>query len=383
MKIRASQWLLVGTLALGVVAAPALIGCSSPTSQSTSARPPIAQLAQGLTVIDADPAVHVYAAYRAGDLAVFLETKVGPLKPQVYRDQFPNEPAYEMDSRVVDQDGRTFTLVIGGDSLIDKSWGVDMAAGEKLPPNPAARQDALFQLARTAGQAVAGLNRADISDHVFHLVNATKTVPSENVALMNRANVAMASSLAAGVQRPLDSIGYHYLEGDLYGKSIFGGIAHHSNVWGWDGNYDFTTSTWSWTNNIVACNHGDCSNSGNMSYQNESSFSGGSGHWVPAANTLAAIYSEEPSQSNSVVTSGHGCQSGYNWDTPPGHECNDDSAYELWQIHDSPTNYGYGGSSKGNGSNFCATSGSNGNACSCSSSCNSCSGDWGYPPNPG
>ena len=90
---------------------------------------------------------------------VYLQTRVGPLKPQVYRDQFPDQPLYEMDTRLVDENGHTFTLVVGGDKVIDSTWGSDMAAGEKAVSSDPAVVAMYFAMGRDAGAAFAALNR--------------------------------------------------------------------------------------------------------------------------------------------------------------------------------------------------------------------------------
>lgn len=375
MRKNVAVWAVAIAVALGGSAT--IVGCGSTSSTS---RPAPAALPEGLTVLDVRPGWGTTSAFKENGHVVYLETRVGPLKPQVYRENFPNDPPYEMDTRVVDEVGRTFTLVIGGDSIIDPTWSPDIRAGAALTSPTKTESEMYFTIAKHAGQAFAAA-RPELAEHVFHLSNATARLPAQDAELAGRANQQLKATIEAGIITKFDSIGYQYLEGDLYGECIYLCVGHHSAVWGWQGNYDFTTSSWSWVANVVACNHGPCANSGSLSYQ-KSSYSGGTSNWVPSALSLAALWSDEPTGSNSTYTQGHGCQSGYNWDTPPGHECNDDSSYELWQIHDSPTNRGYGNTSLGNGSSFCAKSGSNGNACNCSSSCNSCSGDWSYPPAP-
>jgi hypothetical protein len=369
MRKTLAVWAVGVALAMGGTAS--IVGCGS--TSTSSSRPAAGSLAEGLTVLDARADWGTTSAFKEAGHVVYLETRVGPMKPQVYRENFPNEPQNEMDTRIVDDVGRTFTLVIGGDSIIDPTWSTDIRAGAALAAPTKAESDMYYALAQHAGQAFAAA-QPQFADHVFHLSNATAKLPSEDADLAARANTQLKASIEAGVITKFDSITNQYLEGDLC-------VGHHSTVWGWQGNYDFTTSSWSWVANVVACNHGPCANSSSLSYQ-ESSYSGGSSNWVPSALSLTSLWSDEPTSSNTTYTSGHGCQSGYNWDTPPGHECNDDSSYELWQIHDSPTNRGYGNTSNGNGTSFCAKSGGNGNACNCSSSCNSCSGDWSYPPAP-
>ncbi len=368
-----------------------LVGCAADTSGSS--RPASADLKPGVTILKSDPAWGVNAAYKSptNGHVVYMETRVGPLKPKAYRDEFPNSPPNEMDARIVDENGYTFTLVIGGDKLIDPTWAADLKAGEAARPTDPAVSAMFFGIAHESGPAFAAAAPPSLVHHVTHLINAARIVPALNTELNDRATLKIHEAIKAGVITKLDTVGYHYLEGDLYTECIVGCAGYHSVVWGWDGNYDFTTSSWNWTNNIVACNHGDCANSGNVSYSGTSGYSGGTtGSWYQSPAPLANVWSDEPTGDLST-TSGHGCQTGYNWDTPPGHECNDDSAYELWQINDSINNGGYGNTSHGDGSNFAWTSASSGcgfwgnDSCSYSCDCGNnvqCHGDWNPPPAP-
>jgi hypothetical protein len=393
-------WLLAGVLAVsGVVGGVSLMGCSAQPTPSTS-HPAASELSAGVNVLSADPASGVNVAYKSPTTAhvVYLETRVGPLKPQLYRDQFPNEPANEMDARVVDENGFTFTLVIGGDKLIDPSWGPDMRAGEAARPTDAATTDMFYKLAREGGTAFAAAAEPELKFHVLHLTNATKTVPSEDPTFFAGATAKLQEAINKGVIKQLDTTGSHYLWANEYDECIFGCVGYHSDVYGWDGTYDFTTGSWVSYSGIATCNHGDCANSGNVSYTGVTAYSGYThyGAWYNASTSLGSIWSEEP-LSTLGTTSGHGCQTGYNWDTPPGHECNDDSAYELWQVNDSLTQDNvYGSTSLGNGSTFnwndglCKGIGCGFldlGCCPASYSCtcgtySGCHGDWGAPPAP-
>jgi hypothetical protein len=393
-------WLLAGVVALGgAVGGACLSGCAS--HASSTSRPSAAELGAGLTVLSSDASSGVDAAYRDATTGhvVYMQTRVGPLKPQLYRDQFPSEPANEMDARIVDENGFTFMLVIGGDKLIDPTWGADMLAGEAARPTDATTTDMFFKLAREAGTAFAATAEPELKDHVLHLTNATKTVPSEHPELFAQATAKLQDEVSKGLVTQLDSYTSHYLWGNEYDECLFGCVGYHSDVFGWDGTWDSTNGTWASYSGIASCNHGDCANSGNVSYTGVTAYSGythNNNNWVNASTSLAAIWSEEPT-STLGTTGGQGCQTGYNWDTPPGHECNDDSAYEMWQINDSLSEGNrYGLTTQGNGSNFnwydgqchgvgCGFLGLG--CCSASYSCtcgtySGCHGDWGAPPAP-
>ncbi|MGZ3451484.1 MAG: hypothetical protein ACXVEF_17880 [Polyangiales bacterium] len=108
-------------------------------------------------------------------------------------------------------------------------------------------------------------------------------------------------------------------------------------------------------------------------------------YYFPTESDVMGSWSKETSTSNSGYTAGlaSGCQTNYNWNTPPGHLCNDDSSFEMWNVFDA-ANYHGASNSRGGNVSFC-TQGAGGswNACSCGGACNNCSGDWSYPGSPG
>ncbi len=372
------------------------VGCAS-GSPTTSSRPAAASLPDGLTVLEARPEWGTRAAFKQAGHVVYLETRVGPTKPAMYLKEFPNDPRSEMDARIVDENGFTFVLVIGGDKLIDASWGADIAAGEAAHPTDPVTTEMFFKLGRDAGLAFASQAAPELKDHVFHLTNATKYVPSEHPDDVARRSQMIRESIDKGVITKLDSVYGHYLQGQNNNECLYGCVAYHTAVTGFDGFYDFTSNTWSSYSYIYSCNHGPCSNTlgsdGVYAYSGMTTYGG----WYNSPYSLAQIWSAEPSGSNSTYTEGHGCQTGYNWDTPPGHECNDDSAYENWQINDSlEESGGWGATRYGNQSTFnwgdglcegigCGFLGLGCCAASYSCSCGTysgCHGDWGSPPAP-
>ncbi|MBV8762531.1 MAG: hypothetical protein JO257_34925, partial [Deltaproteobacteria bacterium] len=67
-----STWVAIGiTLGLG--------GC---TTDSQPSLPQVSDLQQGVNILDADAARGVVAAYREGDDVVYVETRIGKLKPE-------------------------------------------------------------------------------------------------------------------------------------------------------------------------------------------------------------------------------------------------------------------------------------------------------------
>jgi hypothetical protein len=332
--------------AVGVGGCAADTGSGSPASSS-----PADSLKVGLTILSSDPAIGVSAAYKANGRVVYLETRVGQLKEQPYRDAFPKDPMYEMDARVVDQEGRTFSLVIGGDHLIDPTWSLDVqSAGRIKSAAEQTQRDADFSLARDAAREFAAQTGPEFGDHVYHLSNMTARVPSEDAQLQRapatehpviRDYGDNCSSDAQEIQLYTIAL----LQGDGFLGGIVGDVveaisgAQHSTTWGW--NYNGCTG--GWDEQLVACNHGTCANSGTMSYSC-TSYSGqphvnsGTQYWSFSGSDL---YSYEAYEANNTTTIGGGCSTHYGIDIADitiygggdsNHVCNDDSARELDQI---------------------------------------------------
>ena len=311
-------WMAGGALVL-------LAGCSG-------SAPTTATLHEGLNVLSANAAVGVSLAYLQNGRVVYLQTRVGPLKPESDRNAFPDEPQNEIDSRAVDQEGRTFRLIVGGDKLIDASWATDMRNAPRITSAAEGLQrQADFVLAREAANAFLGQAQPALVDHVFHLSAMTREIPLESARLIQRADLAQA---ALPGERAFTANGctQNLQEGDLYAKSDYL-IAQHSAVWGW--NYNGCSG--SWDESVVTCNHGTCANDGSMGYQC-SSYSNGWGVW--SYNALLDFWSRENNTGTNNGSNTGACWSGYGIDEAfhlygsghPNHDCNDDSALELDEI---------------------------------------------------
>ena len=99
-----------------------MAGCAGGTDPVS--RPPVASLAQGLTMFQTSAAT-VSGAYVKGDRAIFFETRRGPETPDAYQ-QIAGAPKYEMDVRVLDENGRAVYLQSGGDEYVDPTWQRDL-----------------------------------------------------------------------------------------------------------------------------------------------------------------------------------------------------------------------------------------------------------------
>jgi hypothetical protein len=335
----------LGSIGGGALLAIVVAGCAA-----GSGPPSPTSLPDGLTILHSDPAVGTSAAFKQNSRIIYLQTAVGPLKQDFYRQEHPNEPAYEMDARAVDQEGRTFRLIIGGDKLIDPSWAADIQAAPRImTAAEGIQRQADFIMARDAADAFLGQAPAALADHVFHLTSMTRIVPQENAKLLQRAAVAEATM---PIERTYTANGCtsNLQEADEYSKSDYV-IASHSAIWGW--NYNGCTG--SWDESVVTCNHGTCANDGSMGYQC-SSYSNNWSVW--SYNALLDYWSRENNTGTNNGYNTGACWSGYGiyeaWvhlqgSGHPNHDCNDDTALELDEIRYAQYDQGTWGNCYNNG----------------------------------
>jgi hypothetical protein len=330
-KTRSLKVLLgIGAMAAGVaLMGGGLGGCAVDAGPPS---PGSGSLKEGLNILSSDAHVGVSAAYLSKGRVVYLQTRVGELKEKLYRDTYPNEPAYVMDSRALDQEGRTFELVIGADGFVDSTWAGDIrAAGRLKSTAEGAQRQADFLLAREAASAFATTATPELADHVAHLTNLTRVVPQESESL--KALAAEIENKAPVLDRAYASDGCNnnVQAGLVYAKP-FALIAQHSSVQGW--NYDGCTGVW---DSIVnTCNHGTCANDSSMSPQ-----CGGYTYSPWDATSLNDMWSKEENTGTNNSYNTGACWSGYGIDIAditvygsgdPNHECNDDSALEMQEI---------------------------------------------------
>jgi hypothetical protein len=352
-----------------VIPLAAAIGCTS----SATPRPPIEELHEGLNMLDVtDPSWGMSAAYVKDGNVVYLEQRVGALKPQVYRDTQLGEPDNEIDMRFVDRNGKTFYVQRGGDDYVDPTWTADINDALKNPAPPEQR-NLDFALAREAAQAISKALPHEFAALAYHpQVFAARPLPSEDPILAARVDEIEA-------MRPTDeAYGDWYggsaswwLQGDLYDKkvcSLWVCVARHSGVamWAYNG---------AWGLAINACNHGSCPGSRSMGYRCSSN----SGVW----RSYISLTGEDTSSTGTVSA---GCRTNYSWNSGGwDHLCNDDSAYELWQIKNGSAGQPGDYSVYGDGYSFVYNgpgTGGDGSwvnyACNCSAN-NGCNNDWSRP----
>ena len=357
-----------------------LVGCSgSPTS---SYHPPASQLKDGINMLEVkDPHWGTNAAYLENGRVIYVETRVGPMKPEVYRQTWPDDPANEMDMRFVDHNGNTFYVMRGGDTLIDPTWQKEMSSSYQQNLQVPASERALdWQVAQHAAGAMAVALPKGFEDHVFHLTAFAKAPPPPDDPFMKAKEARIqATPLPGGRPYGADYVGNKIrLETEKFsaGTVCFAWTcaASHSatNMWYYNG---------AWNLGIVANNHGRSPSQLNYDcYSNGGWFNGVVENGSTAGNNTGSGDGQG------------GCQTAYSWDSGGyDHLCNDDAAYELWQAK-AGGQWTYQGFENGDAIGFQWYGGSwcDGVACGQSPSyfacdCQTfggCAGDWNTPACP-
>jgi len=319
-------------VALGITVS--LAACTTDAQQPM---PQVQDLQQGVNILDADASRGVVAAYRDGDDVVYLETRIGKLKPAVYREADPTEPPNEVDMMIVDKNGLPFYVQRGGDEYVDATWNqkIAIAKSTKLPAGYDRNHD--FLLAQKLGQQFEKVADPVLAQSIYHIhAMGLQATPDRDPGLIAAATKIAATPLTAtSDQAYWAGSGWWYPLGRLYSKCIFLCAAHHSAV-----------SNWQWPNGGSAyqivenyCNHGTCA--GSMSWECD--------HYSDWR------YNPTTSGEGSTNTgnSGAGCVTGYDWwGGYNTHLCNDDSAYELMQIKEGTASTSVGDSYSFNWGNY-------------------------------
>lgn len=382
---KSRRWSVVVGLGMGLLVSGytlSIVGCSgAPTS---TYHPPASQLKDGVNILEArDPHWGMNAAFVESGRVVYVETRVGAPKPEVYRQSWPDDPGNEMDLRFVDQHGYTFFIMRGGDTLIDPQWSQELKTTKAQGLQVSGSERNLdWQIAQHAAKALSAALPKGFEDHTFHLASfAHRNPPALDPIMQAKETRIRATPLPDGriVPYGTDYVGDNvWLETDKYsgatGCFAWYCAASHSATYMWYYNGG-------WNLAIDANNHGrDPSQLGYDCYSNGGWFSG----VVLNGSTAGGVTGSGDGQG--------GCQTAYNWDSGGyDHLCNDDAAYELWQAKQGGQ-WTYQGFENGDAIGFQWYGGSwcDGNncgqspsyfACDCQSF-NGCSGDWNTPACP-
>lgn len=138
-------------VSLGVLLA---VGCGQEATGGAE-RP----LAQGLTVLEADPG-SLSVAFRRDDLVIYAEAVRGGATPEPYASD-PASPRFQMDARFLSDEGATFFSQRGGDEWIDESWAEDRE-DQSSGPMQADSNRAWFELAGELARALPSALEAEV-----------------------------------------------------------------------------------------------------------------------------------------------------------------------------------------------------------------------------
>ena len=329
MGKRVNWHLVVGLgagLMLGGYSLVSVVGCSNATS--TDPRPAASQLKEGVNLLDvSNPSWGMNAAHMKGGRVVYVESRVGPMKPEVYRQSWPSDPVHEMDLRFLDQNGNTFYIMRGGDTFNDPSWAADIA--KTTPANrrvSKADRDLDWTIAKEAGQALAVALPAEFKDHAFHLASfGAQPTPAENPVMQAKEARIRSTPLPSG-DTAYGNFTYNnwsWFETDKYSGTtscVAWACERHSATLMWDDEWNGSSSNWVAV--ISANNHGrDYTQLSYDCYSN--------GGWFAPGATISG---STASDATGAWDGQGGCQTAYSWSSNNNaHLCNDDAAYELWQ----------------------------------------------------
>lgn len=367
---------------LGIMMSAILLATGCMTGpESPGDMPPVSELQEGLTILKAEADWGINAAYVKEGRVVYFQTRVGPMKPEVYRLSWPEDPPYEMDMRFVDQEGNVFYTMRGGDFLIDPTWVPDLNRSFKAQVPQDVRNKDLDLMVEAAGVAAVEIPKllgSAFGDHVHHFDLLSQNPPGRNLPEGVEGPVRSPEDMP---QIPLeDSIATYsgqwsgqnvWLHTEMYRGSVsycsWFTTCHHTATIMW-----YHTTSWGY---ILACNHGRCWNE--LSYR-----------CYTASNkrfAFASISGETNYGGNTNVSGG--CLTPYDWYADGyNHLCNDDTAYELWQtIYGSTgtTTFGTGGDGyRFQWKDYNSAKSPGYFACWCGNF-NGCKNNWGSPSCPG
>jgi hypothetical protein len=332
-----------------------------------SSRPDITELEQGLNILDAEDADWGMAvAYVKGEHVVYFETRVGTMKPEIYRTVYAGDPANEMDFRFVDENGLTFYYQRGGDRFVDPTWADDIngswAAVETYPVD---EMNAKWALAQEAMAALKVDLPSGFAAHVYDAVQIVdRPAPSSDPQIKANFDKAQAQAEATGDK----TFGWRWADGNQWLDSYryTGTVGCFFWVCGYHSAVRMARGYPSVIDVGDACNHGRCWWGGGMGYGCDA-YGWNSGG--------ASIFPEENGDGNGAGTAvGGGCWTPYNWNSGGyDHLCNSDAAYEIWQAKNARWN-----TDRGDYYSFTWDNGGHNYACNCNNN-NDCDGDWKAP----
>ncbi|MEO7095047.1 MAG: hypothetical protein ABI175_17440 [Polyangiales bacterium] len=212
------------------------------------------ELAQGVTVLEAT-ASRVSAAYRSGDLVIYLQSVQGKATP--YQGD-PKSPQFEIDARLVADNGRIFYIRRGGDSFIDPTWTADLDAQSALPPSRESNR-VLFDMADEAGAALSDLSITEARTQIDTLIATARLAPGTFEMMVEQRAAAglpemkeIAYGSSNGPEASDVQLGANYYYMALHAADLDNspwGYHSATRLYRWDGY---------WAGAVDFCNHGRC-----------------------------------------------------------------------------------------------------------------------------
>jgi hypothetical protein len=274
-------------MSLGVAA------CGVSTEEKSNAPVAVTELSEGLTLFKTEGKIS--GAFRKAEHAIYFETLRGQPRNDFYKQVDPTLSDFEIDVRVLDEDGRPIFIQQAGDKLADESWVKDILADQKKPRVDPYKRAVHFEMMKEAFAQLEGVTvPASVAIEKTALA-VTRFSIRESVLKNGIANAA-AEMKEKGYAPDYNSIALHK-------KSIMLGLGEHSATWAnvWGTIYD-------------NCNHGSCASSMGEKCR---TYGSGTMYW-------------EGSTSNGWR--GGTCLTSYNWTSWGNHNCHDDSVRQMWGV---------------------------------------------------
>lgn len=264
------------------------------------------ELAQGATILEASD-TSIAAAFRKDNVVIFMEAVRGGPTANMFQGD-PLSPQFEIDVRLVADNGRIFYTRRGGDAFIDPTWAEELEAQNDLPPSRESNR-LLFEL---ADEAAVVLSETQHSAPELDAIVAIGRQAPGTFDMMVEARIERGLAMtdveygkSTGPEAPDVDLpaGYYYL--GLHADDLEGSPAgYHSatRLYRWDG-------YWAVANDF--CNHGRCP------YENGMPQVG----WVQAGDGY------KPSFRVNSCNTPYGLYS-----DDGGHNCHDDSRLQMASV---------------------------------------------------
>jgi hypothetical protein len=287
--------------AFGLIVVLALVGCgqSNNLPEWTGQK---SDLKEGVNVISDNPKTGLKGAIVEGKSVVYFEARRGD---QNDREIDADSPGYSVDARFLDDKGRTFSIVVGGDKAQDESWA-NTFENEEVPLN---ERNEHFRLAsklttQSLAKVAAAVSTMSPEWEQMHMLGSS--ISQDEV-------ITDTSQLKKSVEAKAVTKWTHEIT--AYKKNASGtlGLADHSATW--------TKQKYSdgkLYKQVITCNHGTCANASSMNKYGSSSYK-------DRTTDITSLISGDVNSWNGYCGTSYGIFSG-------NHVCNDDTLAQLMFI---------------------------------------------------